>query len=448
MKTRSGNALNNKKNNISKTGHKLSIPTNTNKPSDRGKKRPRDFDSDSEDTPSDSYSEYDEDEEEDFRLSAINAIKRGKKATYDNRQNIHPRIRVQDSQLPDNIKELALNRIKNIDVKEHKEMEWVDSLLSIPYGKYIPLPITVKTKQKKIQDFFETKMKRFNECVHGLEHVKTEIVNYLAQFITSGHKGVPRVLALCGSAGVGKTYIIKKALADTLNRPLKCINMGGIKDSKAFTGFEYTYSGARHGNILQCLMDSKVMNPIICFEEIDKISTTMDGNDIQYVLMHITDPEQNKEFQDNYFDGINFDLSNVIFVMTLNDTSILNPILLNRIHIINIPDPTLDDKVSIGQKHLIPNICKNIGFNQSLISFSDSIIKYMIHMYCEGDKGMRTLKRHLESIILRMNTIKLIGSDISGKLKVDFPINITETIVDTIIKSYVNKNSIHLSMYV
>jgi len=349
-------------------------------------------------------------------------------------KNQNLRDRIMASGLSPNGKSFVLARLDNADLDKPKQIEWIESLLSIPFGKLAPLAISVYDPKEKIYSFFKNVMHRFDSRVHGLSHVKEEIVNYLAQAITSQNKGTPRILALHGSAGVGKTYIIRTALAEAMHRPLKCINMGGIKDSVYFTGFDYTYSSARYGIIVQSLIEKQIMNPIICLEEVDKISETKDGMDIQNILMHLTDPEQNNAFQDKYFAGIDIDLSKVIFVMTLNDPSILHPILLNRLHLVQVPDPTEEDKIKIAHKHLVPKICQNIGFDEKMISFPSSTMKYIINQHCQYDKGLRTLKTHIQSIILRMNLINLIGTDVNGMLNLAFPVSITESIVDTIIK--------------
>ena len=341
--------------------------------------------------------------------------------------------RIMNSGLSASAKNFVMARLNNADLDKPKQIEWIESLLSIPFGKLEPLVISVSDPKEKLYAFFQNVMQRFDSQVHGLGHVKAEIVNYLAQAITSQNRGTPRILALYGSAGVGKTYIIRTALADSLHRPIKCINMGGIKDAVYFTGFDYTYSSARYGMLVQSLIEKQIMNPIICFEEVDKISETKDGLDIQNILMHVTDPEQNNAFQDKYFAGIDIDLSKVVFVMTLNDPSLLHPILLNRLHLVQVPDPTEDDKVKIAHKHVIPKICKNIGFDERNISFPVSTLKYIINNHCQGDKGLRTLKTHIESVILRMNLINLIGADVNGSLKVTFPVTITQGIVDSII---------------
>ena len=341
--------------------------------------------------------------------------------------------RVMKSGLSDKNKTIVLSKLKNADLDKPKQLEWIESLLNIPFGVLAPIPISVKDPQDKIKDFFQDAYKNFNKQVYGLNNVKDEVINYLAQFVTAGTSTNTRVLALHGNPGVGKTYIVRAALAEILKRPLCCINMGGIRDAAHFYGFSYTYSGSKYGVIAQQLMDAKVMNPIICFEEVDKISDTKEGYEIQNILMHLTDPEQNYAFQDKYFSGIDIDTSKAIIVMTLNNPELLDPILLNRLHLIRVPDPSTNDKITILKDHMYPRLCKNIGFDINAINISDDMFRYLISRYNGNDKGMRTLKKHLETILLKLNTIKLIGCDLSGKLKVKFPLELNNEIIDKIL---------------
>lgn len=345
----------------------------------------------------------------------------------------HLQAKVLASHLPDNTKEMVIKRLENSDLDKPKQMEWIESLLSIPFGKYAIAPISSNDSQDKLRGFFQGVIRNFDSQVYGLNDVKREIIDYLAQFITAGPKSSPRTLALWGSAGCGKTHILRAALGEVLNRPMRTINMGGIKDTVYMTGFDYSYSSARYGVIVQTLIEKQVMNPIILFEEVDKISETKDGADIQNVLMQLTDPETNSVFQDKYFQGVDIDLSKAIMVFTLNDPSLVHPILLNRLHLVKVPDPTLQDKTNIGKGHMMPRILQNIGATSDFISVPDDIYAYILSNYCEGDKGVRGLKKCLETIALRLNTIHLIGSDLTGRLNVKFPLHLTREIVDSIL---------------
>jgi hypothetical protein len=352
--------------------------------------------------------------------------------------------RVAASNLPDSCKQIVLKRLDNTDPDKPKLIEWIETLLNIPFGRLAVSPVTINDSLPKIQAFFDQTIKQFNNTVYGLVNVKQQIIDYLGQFIAAGSEANPRTLALCGGPGIGKTYLVRHGIADALGRPLRVINMGGIKDSAHMCGFEYSYANARHGVIIQALIEKQVMNPIILFEEVDKISETRDGQDIQNVLMHLTDPEQNKAFQDKYFSGIDIDISKAILVFTLNDPSALSPILLNRLHLINVPDPNREDRIQIAKLHMLPEIFKNVNMTPNSVTISDKICGYLLDHYSKEDKGLRTLKGCLETIMLRLNMIRFIGNDLSGKLKLSFPITLNTEIVDTILQP---PNQPSLSMY-
>lgn len=344
------------------------------------------------------------------------------------------RARVAASNMPDACKQLALKRLANADPDKPKIIEWIETLLSVPFGTLAISPVTINDPLPKIQGFFEQTIKQFDKNVYGLTNVKQQIVDYLGQFISAGSGACPRTLALCGGPGIGKTYLVRHGIADALGRPLRAINMGGIKDSAHMCGFEYSYANARYGVMVQVLIEKQIMNPVILFEEVDKISETRDGQDIQNVLMHLTDPEQNKAFQDKYFSGVDFDLSKAILVFTLNNPSALSPILLNRLHLVNVPDPSREDKIQIAKRHMLPEIFKNVNMSPDSIMVPDKIYEYILDRYSQNDKGLRTLKGCLETIILRLNMIRFIGRDLSGKLRLTFPITLNSGIVDQILQ--------------
>lgn len=353
--------------------------------------------------------------------------------------------RVIKSNLSDSCKQTVLKRLENADPDKPKLIEWVETLLNIPFGKLAISPVTINDPMPKIRGFFDETIKQFNKNVYGLENVKQQIVDYLGQFITAGPGARPRTLALCGGPGIGKTFLIRHGIADALGRPLRVVNMGGIKDSAHMCGFEYSYANARHGLIVQILIEKQIMNPIILFEEVDKISETRDGQDIQNILMHLTDPEQNKAFQDKYFSGIDIDISKAILVFTLNDPSALSPILLNRLHLVNVPDPSREDRIQIAKKHMIPEIFGNVNMSPDSVSISNEVCGYILDRYSQNDKGLRTFKACLETIMLRLNMIRLIGHDLSGKLRLQFPLNLSIEIIDSILR--IPDHSSHSFLY-
>jgi len=152
--------------------------------------------------------------------------------------------RVIKSQIPQKYKQPVIERIEHMDNDKYKEMQWVESLLKIPFGKYAKIPVHTKSSKETIENFFKKTINVLDESVYGLQTVKEEIINYIAQFISTEDKSMPRVIALQGSAGVGKTQIVRNGLSKALDRPMKCISMGGLRDSSHFLGFDYTYSGS------------------------------------------------------------------------------------------------------------------------------------------------------------------------------------------------------------
>ncbi len=223
--------------------------------------------------------------------------------------------RINNSQMEKHVKEIVLQRYKSMDNNDkQKQLEWIESVLRIPWNKYAKLPATKNNKKETIQTYFDYASNVLNDSVHGMDNVKEEMLNYIAQFISSDNNCMPRILGLLGSPGTGKTKIVRTGLSKALSRPMKCISMGGITDSSHFIGFDYTYSGSRYGLIVQTLMETGIMNPIIFMDELDKVSNTFSGIEIQNLLIHLTDPVQNHTFQDKYFSGIHIDLSKVIFI--------------------------------------------------------------------------------------------------------------------------------------
>jgi ATP-dependent Lon protease len=353
---------------------------------------------------------------------------------------------VEASSMPDNIKEIAKSKIESANFLEKgKTVEWCETLLKIPFNKYKKLPITNKSNPEKINEYFSKAQQILDNSVHGMESVKEEIIQYIAQFISTNNKSMSRVIGLVGCPGCGKTSLIKRGLSPALNRPMKLISMGGVRDSSHFVGFDYTYVGSRHGVILQTLIETKCMNPIIFMDELDKVSTGHEGMDVINLLVHLTDPVQNNTFTDKYFSDFEIDLSKVVFVFSFNDEKSINPILKDRLHIIRIPDPDLQSKIVIGKKYLPKEIFPNIGFKLEDIIIPDEIIKFIVKQYCSNDKGVRGIKRVLETILLKINVARYIQSPKYPSLKnIKFPLELTEKIVTECI----NKSSNSFEDYV
>jgi ATP-dependent Lon protease len=237
--------------------------------------------------------------------------------------------------------------------------------------------------------------------------------------------------------GVGKTSFAKNAIAKVLNRPFQFFSLGGASDVSNFVGHSYTYEGSIWGRIADSLMHAGTMNPVFYFDELDKVSTTPHGEEIVSMMIHMTDRSQNSEFHDRYFSGVDFDLSQCLFVFSLNDIEKVHPILRDRMTIINCDGYNEKDKKEILKGYVWPELLERLRFTTDEISLTDDAIDYIIHEFSTSEKGVRTLIRTVETLITRLNMLR-VSSDESMKeypfyMDVTFPLTIDETIVKTLL---------------
>ena len=283
-----------------------------------------------------------------------------------------------------------------------------------------------KIVKKSIDDQIEFMKKvqtTLDENIHGHEKVKLQIKRLLAKWISGGQSGM--ILGLEGPPGNGKTTLIKQGIANCLigedgkTRPVGFIPLGGSSNASSLVGHGYTYQGSSWGRLVDILMEVGIMNPILMFDELDKISLTENGREVTGILTHLTDCSQNEEFYDKYFDGIPIDFSKALMVFTFNDRSKIDPILLDRMTIIKTESLRLEDKLIVADKHLIPQITKTINLKREDIYVDTNILKKIIQDYtCEA--GARQFKRLLEEIINELNLRKLIDPYCSLRITQEF----------------------------
>lgn len=282
-------------------------------------------------------------------------------------------------------------------------------------------------------------------AIHGHQNAKRQIERIIGQWINGEQKGY--CFGFEGPPGVGKTSLAKKGLSlclqdnDNISRPFAFIAIGGSCNGSTLNGHNYTYVGSTWGRIIDILMEKKCMNPIIFIDELDKVSQTEHGRDIVSILTHLTDPAQNEEFQDKYFSGINIDMSKALIIFSYNDASTIDPILLDRIHRIKFKQLTIEDKIIIVKKYILPELYQNAGL-KSVIKFSDDVIKYIIEKYTQ-EAGVRKLKESLFEIISEIN-LKILKNETDA---VKLPFNVTKTAVKNIFlkdKHKIRYKKIHL----
>ena len=259
-------------------------------------------------------------------------------------------------------------------------------------------------------------------CVHGHENAKRQIKRIIGQWITGENTGY--CFGFEGPPGVGKTSLAKVGLAKCLkdangdSRPFGFMAIGGSNNASTLIGHNYTYVGSTWGRIVDILMEKKCMNPIIFIDELDKVSNTEYGKEISSIFTHLVDSTQNDTFHDKYFSGIDIDLSKALFIFSYNDASKIDSILLDRIHRVKFEHLTIDDKLVIIHKHLLPEMYSQVGI-KNVIQFDDEVLKFIIEEYtCEP--GVRKLKEILFEIISEINL------SILQKKKYEIPIVITK----------------------
>jgi ATP-dependent Lon protease len=367
------------------------------------------------------------------------------------------RITLLESDIPVQFKAAAMKKINSLRYMEpgsgefYKIKNWVDTFMRIPFGKHEGLPISIEDGVEKCHDFMENAQKTLDAAVYGLNDAKMQIMQMLGQLLTNP-KAIGTAIAIHGPPGTGKTSLVKEGISKILNRPFAFIALGGATDSSFLEGHGYTYEGSMWGKIVQILIDSKCMNPVIYFDELDKISDTPRGEEIAGILTHLTDTSQNSQFHDKYFAEINFDLSKCLFIFSYNDESKVNPILKDRMYRIKTKGYSQKEKTNISKSYLLPKICEQVRFNNSEIIIPEPTIHYIIDNHCNKEDGVRNLKRCLEIIHTKLNLYRLMkpGSNLFEQdmsLKVEFPFTVTKDIVDKLIKRENDNISALYSIY-
>ena len=354
------------------------------------------------------------------------------------------RISLLESNIPTLFKGAAIKKINSLKCMEpgsgeyHKIKNWVDTFMRIPFNNYNTLPINIDDGIDKCHEFMENAQKTLDDAVYGLNDAKIQIMQMLGQLITNP-KSIGTAIAIHGPMGTGKTTLVKEGISKILNRPFAFIALGGATDSSFLEGHSYTYEGSTWGKIVQILMDSKCMNPIIYFDELDKISDTPKGEEITGILTHLTDTSQNNEFHDKYFAEISFDLSKCLFIFSYNDESKVNPILRDRMYRIQTKGYDKKQKTAISINYLLPKLREQVKFSIEDIKINDEALHYIIDNHCNKEDGVRNLKRCLEIIYTKLNLYRLMkpGTNLFEQemcLKVEFPFLVTKDVVDKLIK--------------
>ena len=382
------------------------------------------------------------------RLKEVNKLSRVEKPY---------RLQLLDSDIPPHYQATALKKINILNYMDpgsgeyYKIKQWVDAFMSIPFGKTKQLPLTMGDGIDKCQAFMEDAKKVLDDCVYGLDDAKMQILQLVGNWL-SNPNSIGTAIAIKGPPGTGKTTLIKEGISKILQRPFAFLALGGATDSSFLEGHGYTYEGSNWGKIVNILIQSRCMNPVIYFDELDKISDTPKGEEITGILTHLTDTTQNSCFHDKYFANMDFDLSKALFIFSYNDENKVNPILKDRMYRIHTAGYDAKEKITIAKKYLIPKIEKNVNFKEGEVTITDDALNRIITNFTDKEKGVRNLKRCLEITYTKLNLYRLMKPDSKlfnkkDTIKVSFPFTVTAEIINKLIKQN-EKESIPFGLYI
>jgi ATP-dependent Lon protease len=373
------------------------------------------------------------------------------------------RLALLQTKLPPSYKATVMQKLNVMrtmesgDSEYHKMKSWVDTFMRIPFNMYKSLDVKMSDGVDVCDKFMKHAKQHLDDCVYGLDDAKLQIQQMIGQWITNpGAMG--SAIAIHGPAGTGKTSIAKEGISKILGREFAFIALGGTGDASFLEGHSYTYEGSMWGKIVQILIDSKCMNPVIYFDELDKLSDSARGQEITGILTHLIDKSQNSQFHDKYFSEVEFDLSKCLFIFSYNDENAVNPILRDRMYRIKTKGYDCAEKVVIAKKYMLPKIREQVNFEEGDIVIPDDVLQYIISTprFTQNEEGVRNLNRCLEIIYTKLNLFRLMhtGADdapILGKkadIKVSFPHTVTKKDVDILIHNEENQNQSLLAMYV
>jgi len=321
--------------------------------------------------------------------------------------------------MPNAVKKAAFEKIeemKSSNNEYYKQLLYVKTLLYFPWpsNNDDTFFADIGKNKDKGKGFLDGVIEKLNSKVYGHIECKETIKELIGKWICNP-SSAGSAIGLSGPPGVGKT-LIAKAIGTSLGIPFTQITLGGQNDGELLHGHGYTYSGSQPGMIVKKMVEAGNARCIMYFDELDKACKKYDNNEIYNILIHLTDPNTNSEFQDRFFQEIKFPLNKVLFIFSYNDSSLIDKILMDRLKEINIKPFKLSDKKNIVNTFLIKEMCELVGFEDGSIIFEEETIDFIINEYT-NEPGVRELKRKLERIFLKLNIDRIYDNGIFEKVK-------------------------------
>ncbi len=323
-------------------------------------------------------------------------------------------FRILTLNIPPDTQTLILNKYNSLQSLDPSSGEyfklrsWLEKLTSVPLGIYKDLPVKLDEGTEKCGLFMEKARRCMTDAIYGQDEAKIQILQFIASKIANPNaRGLS--LLLVGPPGIGKTSLIKNGIAKALDWPFQFISLGGDSDATTYTGHQFVYEGSHSGKIVNSLVAAKSMSMVLMFDELDKISGTPKGEEVQNMLIHLTDPVQNGDFEDKYLANVPIDLSKVMFVFSGNDINKIDKILLDRMVVVKLAGYNKKEKQAIAEQYLLPAALKEVNLTEK-VAISSEVIAHVLDQYAGDETGVRELKRCIETIVQKINMLRIFNS--------------------------------------
>jgi hypothetical protein len=316
--------------------------------------------------------------------------------------------------LPESTQSMVLSKYNSLQTLEPGSSEyfklrnWLEKLTSMPLGVYKEIPVKIADGSEPCGAFMEKARRCLDDAIYGQDEAKLQILQFIGTKIANP-SGSGLSLLLAGPPGIGKTSLIKNGVAKALQWPFQFISLGGDSDASTYTGHQLVYESSHCGKIVNSLCAAKSMSMVLMFDELDKISTTAKGEEVQNLLVHLTDPVQNSEFEDKYLSGIPIDLSRVMFTFSANYLEKVDKVLLDRMVVVNLQGYSKKEKAEIAEHYLLPAALREVGLAEK-VGISKEVITHIIETYASEETGVRELKRCIEQVTQKVNMLRMFNT--------------------------------------
>jgi endopeptidase La len=349
--------------------------------------------------------------------------------------------------IPNNVKSLVLEKIEEMKTPNneyYKQLTFVKTIINYPWSSLNDdiFYNNMKNNSKLAMEYLNKVETKLQESCYGHSDAKKLLLQMIGKWI-SNPASSGTCFGLVGPPGVGKT-LLAKSVSKALDIPFAQITLGGQNDGEILHGHGYTYSGSQPGMVIKKMVEMGKSRCILYFDELDKACSKHGSiNEITSILIHLTDPNMNKTFQDRFFQGIEFPLDKVIMIFSYNDSKLVDTILLDRLKEIKVEPYTIEDKINICQNHIIKEISSSVSM-ENIVTFDNNILEYIIENYT-NEAGVREIKRKIEDIYMNLNIDRIYKRNQFNKsintLKLNKKIITTILKDENINKRLINKES-------